>query len=339
MNSQNYGFSFNNIQIKDNLFIKEGKNQLGIDKIQKETEFYLYITNNNIPFSIPRYIDSTRTSLTIEYLKNTTTLTNNITQENIDHYYQHILQHLEPLHKIEKETPIEQIKQDILYEIETKVIERYHKTDWTTLLQENKIKTINNIPFKTIEYYIQTIKTKVMKILDNKNPSTYQLIHGDIHLGNILVENEEENLNPHLYFIDPRGFFGKTQLFGLKEYDEAKLLFGLSGYSIFDTMEIENLDIDNNGNLNIDWITHHEYLFLHLCTFKTPPSGAVMNVQGDADCAFSMCNGVKPYLNELQILLCLSIWLGNNSCFINPKKKITSLMIAFYYCEKILDRI
>ena len=32
---------------------------------------------------------------------------------------------------------------------------------------------------------------------------------------------------------------------------------------------------------------------LHLCTFKTPPSGAVMSEQGDADCAFSMCNGVK----------------------------------------------
>jgi hypothetical protein len=61
---------------------------------------------------------------------------------------------------------IEQIKQDILYEIETKVLERYNKTDWTNLLQENKmdhINTINNIPFKTIEYYIDQIKTKVIK--------------------------------------------------------------------------------------------------------------------------------------------------------------------------------
>ena len=319
MNPQNYGFSFNNIQIKEDLFIKEGKNQLGIDKIQKETQFYLYITNNNIPFSIPRYIDSTHNSLTIEYLKNTNTLTNHINQENIDHYYQHIIKHLEPIHKIEKETSIEQIKQDILYEIETKVIERYNKTDWKILIDSshiNEIKTINNIPFKTIEFYIDQIKRKIMKIIDRTKPNTYQLIHGDIHLGNILLENEEENLNPcldpclhnidpHLYFIDPRGFFGKTPLFGLKEYDHAKLLFGLSGYSIFDTMEIETLDIEN-GNINVEWIQQHEYLF------------------------------DKPYWTELQILLCLSIWLGNNSCFINPKKKITSLMIAFYYCEKIL---
>ena len=305
MNPQNYGFSFNNIQIKGNLFIKEGKNQLGIYKIQKETPFYLYITNNKIPFSIPKYIDSTPTSLTIEYLKNTTTLTNHITQENIDYYYHKITKHLEPLHKIEKETPIEQIKQDILYEIETKVLERYNKTDWKSLIdstQYNEIKTINHISFKTIEIYIDKIKTNITNILDQKNPTSYQLIHGDIHLGNILVENEED---PRLYFIDPRGFFGKTTLFGLKEYDQAKLLFGLSGYSKFDTMEIETLDIQN-GNINIEWIQQYEYLFL------------------------------KPYWNQLNILLCLSIWLGNNSCFINPYKKLTSLMIAFYYCEKIL---
>ena len=32
---------------------------------------------------------------------------------------------------------------------------------------------------------------------------------------------------------------------------------------------------------------------LHLCTFKTPTSWAVMTEQGDADCAFQMRNGVK----------------------------------------------
>ena len=32
---------------------------------------------------------------------------------------------------------------------------------------------------------------------------------------------------------------------------------------------------------------------LHLCTFKTPPLGAVMSERGDADCALKMHNGVK----------------------------------------------
>ena len=33
-----------------------------------------------------------------------------------------------------------------------------------------------------------------------------------------------------IIFIDPRGYFGNTKLYGLKQYDFAKLLFGLSGY-------------------------------------------------------------------------------------------------------------
>ena len=32
---------------------------------------------------------------------------------------------------------------------------------------------------------------------------------------------------------------------------------------------------------------------LHLCSFKTPTLWAVMSEEGDADCAFSMRNGVK----------------------------------------------
>ena len=46
-----------------------------------------------------------------------------------------------------------------------------------------------------------------------------------------------------MYFIDPRGIFGETLLFGLKEYDYAKFLFGLSGYSKFDNMNIKNLKL------------------------------------------------------------------------------------------------
>jgi predicted unusual protein kinase regulating ubiquinone biosynthesis (AarF/ABC1/UbiB family) len=127
----------------------------------------------------------------------------------------------------------------------------------------------------------------------------YNLIHGDTHLGNILIDE-----NQQIYFIDPRGYFGETKLFGLYEYDYAKLMFGISGYSIFDTMEIAELDI-KDGNINIEFIKKYEYVFTNM-------------------------------FDEITTLFCLSIWLGNNSCFTSINKKITSLMIAYYYCEKYL---
>ena len=141
------------------------------------------------------------------------------------------------------------------------------------------------------------IHRKLSVYLDGRD--YYNLIHGDIHLGNVLLDDEQ------IYFIDPRGYFGQSKLFGPYEYDYAKLLFGLSGYSVFDNIIVNELNIIN-GNFEIDFIKEYEYIF---------ESGEFDNPT---------------------ILFCLSIWLSNNSCFSNINKKITSLMIAYYYCEKYL---
>ena len=34
-------------------------------------------------------------------------------------------------------------------------------------------------------------------------------------------------------FIDPRGYFGRSKILGIKEYDLAKILYGISGYDTF----------------------------------------------------------------------------------------------------------
>jgi len=163
----------------------------------------------------------------------------------------------------------------------------------------NSITSVNNKKIKKIEYYCETIYTTLLNIVGDRNE--YSLIHGDIHLGNILEGGTGE-----LYFIDPRGYFGNSKLFGLEEYDYAKLLFGISGYSIFDNLTVDELQL-NGGNLNIAFIKDYEYIY------------------------------ETGIFTKADILLSLSIWLGNHSCFTNINKKIMSIMIAFYYCEKYLS--
>ena len=87
---------------------------------------------------------------------------------------------------------------------------------------------------------------------------------------------------------------------------DAKLLFGISGYSVFDNLIIDKLNIVES-NLEIDFIKEFEYIF-----------------------------EINQF-DKITILICLSIWLANNSCFTNINKKITSIMIAYYYCEKYID--
>jgi len=292
MNAHNYGFIFNDLIINNNYVIKKGKNEKGNNKINNEVLFYNYITNNNIKFNIPSIITTSNGYIKMEYLKNTTILTEIVNTNNWKQYINLFLININNLHSHTKQIDKTQIIKDVLYEIETKLISRY---DANELLLQN-INYVNSVLVNgNIKYYINKIKQRILPLIDNID--SYSLIHGDTHLNNILANQEQ------MYFIDPRGIFGETLLFGLKEYDYAKFLFGLSGYSKFDNMNIKNLDIENK-NLNIDFIKNYEFIF------------------------------ETTLFDELTKLLTLSIWLANNSTFQCKKKRTMSLMIAFYYCEK-----
>jgi tRNA A-37 threonylcarbamoyl transferase component Bud32 len=299
MNCNNYGYLFNNITIKDNKLNKKSKNTLGQVKINYEIDFYLFINKNNINFPMPELINYENGSITIQYIENSTTLIDKINSSNLNVYIDRIKNYLNIIHSNKKEISNETIISDISIELNKKILNRFNEFDWNSNLLYNSIKYVNNIKIKDISYYCNIIQKKITTYLKNRN--YYNLIHGDIHLGNILLDNKD-----NIYFIDPRGYFGETKLFGLYEYDYAKLLFGLSGYSSFDNMSIDKLNIINN-NINIDFIKQYEYIF------------------------------EKHIFDEITVLFCLSIWLANNSSFLDINKKITSLMIAFYYCEKYID--
>jgi tRNA A-37 threonylcarbamoyl transferase component Bud32 len=299
MNNNNYGFIFNDIIISDNKFIKKSKNSLGRTKINNEIKFYKYIISNSIELSIPNLIEYKDGIIILEFIKNSSTLTNVINETNIFDYHKIIKNNLEKLHKNKISVLQEKLYSDLKIEIIDKNLTRFNEYDWYKNNDFKKIKSVNNIIIKDIKYYSNTIFTKLLNYLHDRN--YYNLIHGDTHLGNILVDENK------LYFIDPRGYFGNTELYGLCEYDYAKFLFGLSGYSFFDNLQINELVIKDN-NIEIEFIKKYEFIF------------------------------ETELFDNIIKLLCLSIWLGNNSCFIDINKKITSLMIAYYYCEKYIDK-
>lgn len=96
-------------------------------------------------------------------------------------------------------------------------------------------------------YVMDTLKL----LLKNYYPDVFKVIHGDPTFSNTLV-----GLDGKVYFIDPRGYFGYTYIYGDEDYDFAKLYYSVVGnYDKFNrkrfTLKIhENeveLEIESSG--------------------------------------------------------------------------------------------
>lgn len=94
------------------------------------------------------------------------------------------------------------------------VVNNYHLTE------QSPYEMFNKIWMYLKQHYVQS-------------PVNYGFIHGDIQFSNSMVDSD---LN--VTFIDPRGYFGKTQKFGLKDYDLGKVMYALNGYDLFNYGDI-----------------------------------------------------------------------------------------------------
>jgi HAD superfamily hydrolase (TIGR01509 family) len=128
--------------------------------------------------------------------------------------------------------------------------------------------SVNNQPLFNYkgeyEDYILEYLNKIFIEYFGKNLYYYP-IHGDPQFSNMIFN---ENTNS-LYFIDPRGYFGNSKIYGPIEYDYAKILYALSGYDKFNNDNqkyfIEINDEKNLKNLNLN-IENHMDDFLNIIT-------------------------------------------------------------------------
>jgi hypothetical protein len=80
------------------------------------------------------------------------------------------------------------------------------------------------------------------------NPTTeYGFIHGDLQFSNSMVDTKTRRVT----IIDPRGYFGKSELIGLEDYDIGKLLYALSGYDTFNCSREFFITLEG-GHLHFD---------------------------------------------------------------------------------------
>jgi hypothetical protein len=239
---------FNNIkEYSEKMLIKSSTCEYGDLIIKNEIEFYKYHSKNlNMINVIP---------LINEYNDNSFVMNKIFGKSAIDtfngeaipmqlKYLSEIINSLNVIHcqkkyKIDNETLIN----DINIEFYSKIIKRIQSVE---LLLENFkfIEKVNGIKIKFNHNYIIDKLYSKIKNYYISNETYYYTIHGDPHMSNIIYD-----LSKNFIFIDPRGYFGKTKFFGLKEYDYSKITYSISGFDEINNNENHFFIIDDN---NID---------------------------------------------------------------------------------------
>jgi hypothetical protein len=99
-------------------------------------------------------------------------------------------------------------------------------------------------PFCDMKSYETIIEDNLLKNI------CYNVIHGDCTFSNSLIDNKNQ-----VWFIDPRGIFGKTKVYGDARYDWAKFYYSAVGnYDKINSKQFRvdltdgvKLEIESNG--------------------------------------------------------------------------------------------
>jgi GTP:adenosylcobinamide-phosphate guanylyltransferase/aminoglycoside phosphotransferase len=104
--------------------------------------------------------------------------------------------------------------------------------------------TVNGRECRNVYYWRRDLE----RLLDGVGCESFAFIHGDCTFSNILLKNDAEPV-----FIDPRGYFGHTELYGDPNYDWAKLYYSIAGnYDRFNLKDFRLEIRDDDVRLRIE---------------------------------------------------------------------------------------
>ncbi len=118
-----------------------------------------------------------------------------------------------------------------------KTIDRLSKIQNLVPYGNKETITVNGRKCRNVFYHIDELQKKVEALkCDN-----FAFIHGDCTFSNLMIR---ENGNPVL--IDPRGYFGHTEMYGDVRYDWAKLYYSIVGN--YDRFNLKDFTLDIGGH-------------------------------------------------------------------------------------------
>ena len=262
---------FNNISIIDDTkLLKKGINDKGKELIINEKKWYIYLKELNdseLNKLIPSIYNLFEFGFLMEYKRNHIPVykffmsyekyLNNIDNSEINKsvktaeynivkitVLKNIINKINILHNFEKKTVLKlHFFNNLKKEIYDKIYERKKIiNDFIDYFGEVKI--VNSVHIDTFDNILNKCKNIIVQYYNTIDIYKYSIIFGDCQFSNILIN--PDNIDD-IVFIDPRGYFGDSVIFGPTEYDYAKILYAISGYDNFNSNNFNIKKFDKNN--------------------------------------------------------------------------------------------
>ena len=227
---------FNKITVEGNVLIKEAVDERGRKLAKRECAWYEKAKELNISV-LPKIYELF--PLRMEFIKGKNIYECNYSQEEKKHILCSLITALKELHKSEI-VPADSFSLKEAY---------YHKTmnrladveDLIPFAREKEI-VINGKRCRNVYYH----KYELEKKLEQLTCDTFSFIHGDCTFSNMMIRKNGEPV-----LIDPRGYFGYSELYGDVRYDWAKIYYSIVGnYDQFNLKKFR-LTIGDNEDVGV----------------------------------------------------------------------------------------
>lgn len=205
---------FNRITINGDKLIKEAIDEQGKKLAVRESAWYEHAKEKNIQ-CLP-YLYSTN-PLEMEYIKGKNIYECQLSYQEKKNVLEQLIHALHQLHQSDCIMADSfSVKEAYYY----KTMERLHKIEDMIPFARDKYIRINKKNCRNIYFYKRELEKKIEELTCEQ----FYFIHGDCTFSNLMLREDGTPV-----FIDPRGYFGFTELYGDVRYDWAKLYYSIVG--------------------------------------------------------------------------------------------------------------
>ncbi len=207
---------FNKITVKGQQVIKEPIDSQGEKLAELERKWYEKAGQLNIS-ELPAIYDTN--PLKMEYINGKNIYECDLDYEKKKEILVTLVGTLELLHKSEKAS-VDTFSIEEAYF--NKTMKRLAKIQELVPFAKEKEIVVNGKKCRNVFFYKRELQRKVDLL--KENCKEFSFIHGDCTFSNMLIRDDNRPV-----LIDPRGYFGFTEMYGDERYDWAKLYYSIVG--------------------------------------------------------------------------------------------------------------